>query len=184
MVSIDSKHGEFKELYILLRDFKNYKSITTETKSCKNRILNNVNQLYNKYFDTYKKNPDSEDINKRNENFFMLTSLKYLVRKKKKSSSYEDRSDTRQPQQLEQLKLDEIQKPLCLKVSRENFISLIKDVVDNLNNDKYKTTVDGNKYDLKNAKRVLPEIINKNISENEARKLFNGLIKPDIDVNK
>ena len=83
MVSIDSKHGEFKELYILLRDFKNYKSITTETKSCKNRNLNNVNQLYNKYFDTYKKNPDSEDINKRNENFFMLTSLKYLVRKKK-----------------------------------------------------------------------------------------------------
>ena len=83
MVSIDSKHGELKELYRLLRDFKKYKSITTETKNCKNRILNNVNQLYNKYFDTYKKNPDSEDINKRNENFFMLTSLKYLVRKKK-----------------------------------------------------------------------------------------------------
>ena len=48
MVSIDSKHGELKELYRLLRDFKNYKSITTETKNCKNRILNNVNQLYNK----------------------------------------------------------------------------------------------------------------------------------------
>ena len=29
--------------------------MTTETKNRKNRILNNVNQLYNKYFDTYKK---------------------------------------------------------------------------------------------------------------------------------
>ena len=58
-----------------------------------------------------KKNPDSKDINERNENFYTLTSLKYLVRKKQKSSSYEDRSDTRQPQQLEQLKLDEIKNP-------------------------------------------------------------------------
>ena len=31
-------------------------------KSSKNRILNNVNQLYNKYFDTYKKNYDSEKV--------------------------------------------------------------------------------------------------------------------------
>ena len=30
--------------------------MTTETKNRKNGILNNVNQLYNKYFDTYKKN--------------------------------------------------------------------------------------------------------------------------------
>ena len=54
MVSIDSKHGELKEFYELLNDFKNHKAITTETKNCKDRILNNVNQLYKKYFDTYK----------------------------------------------------------------------------------------------------------------------------------
>ena len=55
MVSVDSKHGELKEFYKLLSDLKNHKPITTETKNRKNRILNNVNQLYNKYFDTYKK---------------------------------------------------------------------------------------------------------------------------------
>ena len=31
-------------------------------KCSKNRILNNVNQLYNKYFHTYKKNYDSEKV--------------------------------------------------------------------------------------------------------------------------
>ena len=55
MVSIDSKHSELKEFYELLSDFKNHKRITTETKNHKDRILNNVNQLYNKYPDTYKK---------------------------------------------------------------------------------------------------------------------------------
>ena len=55
MTSIDSKHSELKEFYKLLSNFKNHKPIATETKNHKNRILNNVNQLYNKYFDTYKK---------------------------------------------------------------------------------------------------------------------------------
>ena len=83
MVSIDSKHGELKEFYKLLSDFKNHKPITTERKNRKNRILNNVNQLYNKYFDTYKKNYDSENLNERDEKFLTLTSLKYLERKNK-----------------------------------------------------------------------------------------------------
>ena len=55
MLSLDSKHGELIEFYKLLIDFKNHKPTTNETKNRKNRILNNVNQLYNKYFDTYKK---------------------------------------------------------------------------------------------------------------------------------
>ena len=55
MVSIESKHSKLKEIYKLLSDFKNHKPITTETKNRKDRILDNVNQLYNKYFDTYKK---------------------------------------------------------------------------------------------------------------------------------
>ena len=56
MISLASKHSELKEFYKPLSDFKNQKPITNKTKNCKGRILNNVNQLYNKYFDTYKKN--------------------------------------------------------------------------------------------------------------------------------
>ena len=54
MVSIDSKHRVLKELYKFLSDFANHKPATIETKDCKNRVMHNVNQLYNKYFDTYK----------------------------------------------------------------------------------------------------------------------------------
>ena len=54
MVSIDSKHHVLKELYKFLSDFANHKPATIETKDCKNRVMHNVNQLYNKYFDTYK----------------------------------------------------------------------------------------------------------------------------------
>ena len=55
MVSIDSKNRELKEFYELLSDFENHKHANNKTKNRKNRILNNVHQLSNKYFDTYKK---------------------------------------------------------------------------------------------------------------------------------
>ena len=77
MVSIDSKHSELKEFYELLSDFKNHKPITTETKNHKDRILNNVNQLYNKYPDTYKKNYD-QDLNERDKNCFEPNQFKIL----------------------------------------------------------------------------------------------------------
>ena len=58
VVSIDSKYSELKEFYKLLSGFENHKLITTETKDCKDRILNNINQLCNKYIDIYKKKYD------------------------------------------------------------------------------------------------------------------------------
>ena len=48
-------------------------------------------------------------------------------------------------------------------MSRENFNSLIKDVVDNLDNADYKTTVNNGRYDLKNKEQFLLEIITKKI---------------------
>ena len=63
MVSLNSKQGALTEFYKLLSDFKNHKVITNETKNRENRILNNVNQLYNKYFDTCKTNYKSENLN-------------------------------------------------------------------------------------------------------------------------
>ena len=51
------------DFYTLLNAFINtHDGTTTETKNCKNRNMNNVNQLYNKYFDTYNKNYDSEKV--------------------------------------------------------------------------------------------------------------------------
>ena len=50
MVSLDSKYGGLKEFYKLLSDFRDHKPVNNETKIVKNRIMNNVNQLQNKYF--------------------------------------------------------------------------------------------------------------------------------------
>ena len=73
-------------------------------------------------------------------------------------------------------KPDEIQKPIWIKLSREEFNSLIKDVDDNLNNDEFKTTVDKKAYDEK-WKKATPKI-----SEKETIKLYSDLIIPDIAV--
>ena len=63
------------------------------------------------------------------------------------------------------------------------FLSLIKDVVDNLGNKGFETTVNKRKYNLKNAKKEhLLKIIIKKISRNEALKIYISLIKPDIDT--
>ena len=102
----DSKNGELKEFYELLSDFKNYKPITIKTINRKNRILNNVNQLYNKYFDTYKKKYDSEDLDERDENFLTLNNLKYLIRKNTNQSG------------LKKI-LTEMQKPLWFKINKK-----------------------------------------------------------------
>ena len=63
IMSLGSKHGEMNEFYTLLNVFINtHEAPNTETKDCKNRIMNNVKQLYNKYLDTYKNNYDSEKV--------------------------------------------------------------------------------------------------------------------------
>ena len=82
----------------------------------------------------------------------ILKALDYqLVKLEAKPFSDENRSDIKQPMQLKQLKLNEIPKPLWIKLTRKDFDSLIKDVVNNLDNEDYKTIVTGKKYDLKNA---------------------------------
>ena len=55
-MSLGSKYDEINEFYMLLNVFiDTHEVTTTETKNCKNIILNNVNQLYNDYFDLYQK---------------------------------------------------------------------------------------------------------------------------------
>ena len=93
-----------------------------------------------------------------------------------------DRPDIKQLTQLKQLNLNEISKLSWINLSRENFNSLIKDVVDNFDNEDYKNTANNRRYDLKNAEKILLEILTNKISKNEARKLFSILIKPDVDT--
>ena len=62
-MSLSSKYNEMNDFYTLLNAFINtHEATTTETKDCNDRIVNNVKQLYDKYFDTYKKIYDSEKV--------------------------------------------------------------------------------------------------------------------------
>ena len=75
-----------------------------------------------------------------------------------------------------------MQKPPWVNISDDNYNSLIQDVVNNLGNKKYKTIVNKQKYDLNKVKGFLLKINAVNISKNEAQKVYNNLIKPDVDV--
>ena len=83
---------------------------------------------------------------------------------------------------LKHLNLNEISKPLWIKISKNDFISVIKDVTNNLDNKNYQTTADKRKYDFKNAENFLLEITTEKTSQGEGRKLYNDLIKPDVDA--
>ena len=62
-MSLGSKYCEMNDFYMLLNAFINtHEATTTEKKDRENSIINNVKQLYNKYFDTYKKSYDSEKV--------------------------------------------------------------------------------------------------------------------------
>ena len=72
------------------------------------------------------------------------------------------KSDTK-PTQLKQIDLNEITKPLWIKLSRSDFASLIKDVVNNLDNKDYQTKINNYNYDLTNVEQFLLEIVTKKL---------------------
>ena len=119
MVAIDSKNGELKEFKKLLSHLKNHKPITTETKNRKNRILNNVNQLYNKYFDTYRKNYDSEYLNERNEKIFDPNQFKRLGKKKQKSEWTGEKTERK------------MQKLIRFKINKNNLKKKLREICKN-----------------------------------------------------
>ena len=55
--------------------------------------------------------------------------------------SDEDRSDIKQPTQKKT-------EPFCIEITRNDFISFIKDVANNLNDQDYQSTADKHKYDF------------------------------------
>ena len=66
-------------------------------------------------------------------------------------------------------------------MSRNNFASLLTDVVNNLDNKDYPTKINNVNYDLTSAKQFLLEIVTKTISGNEAGEMYKNLIKPKVD---
>ena len=82
-----------------------------------------------------------------------------------------------------QKKTDEIQKPLRVKLNK-NDLELLTQDVNNLNNNEFKTTVNKKAYDLKIAKKFLLEMTIQKISEKEALELYFDLIISDTTALK
>ena len=77
--------------------------------------------------------------------------------------SDENKSNIKRLMQLTQLNLNEISKLSWINLCRKKFILLLKNVADNLDNEDCKTTVNNCRYDLKNAEKVLLEIVTKKL---------------------
>ena len=105
-------------------------------------MLNNTLNLYNneltlEYKKAYEREckDDKSYCWKRKYSPKKLKALNYEpLKSETKSLSDEKRSDIKQPTQIEELKLNEVPKPLCIELPRKDFDLLIKDVVNNLDN--------------------------------------------------
>ena len=106
-------------------------------------MLNNTLNLYNNELTLeYKKAYERESKDDKSYCWKLKYSPKKLkaldyqpLKSETKSLSDEKRSDIKQPTQIEELKLNEVPKPLCIKLPRKDFDLLIKDVVNNLDNE-------------------------------------------------
>ena len=128
-----------KNFCMLLNAFiSTHKASTDETNDRKNRILSHVKLLYNNYLNAYKKDYDNKELTDEDK-------IKHDYKQ------FEIIDDRNQGLKLTK-KTDEIQKPLWVKINRDDFNSLIQGVYNNLNNNKFKTTVDKKTSDLKNTK--------------------------------
>ena len=77
--------------------------------------------------------------------------------------SEKSKLDTKEPTKLKPINLNEIIKPLWINLFRNYFLSLIKDVVNNLDNKSYQTMISNNRYGLTNVEQFLLEIVIKKI---------------------
>ena len=166
---VDSKFNKIEEY---CDDSIALKDVDAEPENIKHKlvVLNKASELYDDLIKEYKKayerksKDDNSNSWKQKYDPKHFRALNYQsIELKTEPLSDDDRSGIRQPTQLKQLNLNKILKPLWIEISTDDFISLIKDVVNNLDDKYYQTTVDKLKYDLKNAEKYLLEIIIKKI---------------------
>ena len=60
-MSLDSKYHRIKEFIKLLISFKSFKTKKTETKLKKERIMKNIDERYEKYYNAYKSDQNTDD---------------------------------------------------------------------------------------------------------------------------
>ena len=72
-MSLDSKYNRMKHFNKLLINFKSLKTKKTETQLKKERIIKNVDELYEKYYNAYKSDYDTDDELKKDQKKSLTT---------------------------------------------------------------------------------------------------------------
>ena len=157
MASLYSKRDELIDFLKLFIDFKGFELPSDNTKKLKNKAINKTHQLYSKYFNTYKKEYHSEDLNKEDKNFFDLNQCKIFGKKKQKLEPTEEKIK------------GETQKPLWSEIDKPEFEELKDDIYNNQDNKDFKITINKRTYDLENVKKFWREVTASRISKNEAK---------------
>ena len=101
--------------------------------------------------DTYENNYDSENLNKRDENFFDPNQFKTLVRKGKKQSGVKKKLRERDMQKpiwfkiikkvFEQKTKGGMQKPIWFEINKKEFEELTIDIYNNQDNNDFKIII-------------------------------------------
>ena len=167
----------FNDLNKLIIDMNNNKVKKEDAVKRLNKSISDLDQLKQKQ-NTILRNKMVQVVYQLFNSFGFNKEFEPLF-SKKKSLSEKSKLDTKEPTQLKQINLNEM-KPLWIKLSRKYFLSLVKDVVNNLDNKNYQAMISNNRYDLRNVEQFLLEIITKKISKNESCKLYENLIEPKV----
>ena len=67
-MSLNSKYNKMKKITSLLTNFKNLKLNKTEMQLKKERVMKNVDELYEKYYNAYKNDYDADVLKRKAKN--------------------------------------------------------------------------------------------------------------------
>ena len=164
-MSLDFKQNKMKEFNKKLNKFKVLKPIKSETQLKKERIMKNVDELYEKYYNAYKNDFDNDE----------------LIEAKKKKIDYKqfelfDKTDKKltldgETKKDEESKLIELPKWLHSRNDFKKAIKLIEDIRADTNNVKSSS---GNKKVFNNLDKLINDIKSKNTTrKNTIEKIKN-----------
>ena len=121
-MSLDSKYNKMKKFTNLLNIFQNLKPKNPKTQLKKERIMKNVDELYEKYYNAYKNDYDNDELNEGKKKKFGYRKFKLFNKTDKKSKlDGETRKD-------EEPKLTALPKWLRSKNDFKEAIKLIEDI--------------------------------------------------------
>ena len=121
-MSLDSKYNKMKKFTNLLNIFQNHKPKNPKTQLKKERIMKNVDELYEKYYNAYKNDYDNDELNEGKKKKFGYRKFKLFNKTDKKSKlDGETRKD-------EEPKLTALPKWLRSKNDFKEAIKLIEDI--------------------------------------------------------